>query len=368
MTDFFISPTAIKGRGSASRIAHRFESDSRAAFDDGWQTQTGLLAEQQASAKLLTEVRHEQVKSVITSHQSPDLALMRSVNPYRGCEHGCIYCYARPTHSYLGMSPGLDFETKLIAKTNLAEVLQKELARSSYQVEPISIGSATDCYQPIERELRLTRQVIELFSQTAHPMGIVTKSSGVERDIDLLAPMGVRQLAVVYVTITTLNAPLARQLEPRAASPARRLETIRRLHQAGVPVGVSLAPQIPFITDDMEQVLEAAAQAGASSAFYSVLRLPWEVAPLFREWLTLHFPDRAARVMARIADMRGGKDYDSAFFSRMQGTGLWAELIAQRFSKACARLGLNRQRFTLDHRQFVPPVQPRAGAVQGQLF
>ena len=341
---------AIKGRGAASQIAHRFERDDRSAFDDGWSTLDETWPYQHVAVP--TTVRPENAKGAISRNDSPDIYFDYGLNPYRGCEHGCVYCYARPTHSYLNLSPGLDFETKIIAKPNMALVLARELTSPTYAVRQIVIGSATDAYQPREREWRITRSVLELLHQCHHPLAIVTKGSGVERDLDLLAPMAARKLAAVYVTITTLDSALARKLEPRAAAPYRRLRTVRALADAGVPVGVSVAPQIPFINDDMEQVLEAAWEAGARSAFYTVLRLPWELNPLFQEWLALHYPQRAARVMARIRDMRGGKDYDSNFATRMKGSGVWAELIRQRFHKACGRLGLNRERVELDVSQF----------------
>ncbi|GHC86473.1 radical SAM protein [Pseudorhodoferax aquiterrae] len=345
-TETTIPLTALKGRGAATRIAHRFSKDARDAFDDGWGT---LQADDgEPAAPLQTEVIFEDAKSAIVQQQSPDIYFEQSVNPYRGCEHGCIYCFARPTHSYLNLSPGLDFETKIIAKRNIAQLLRAELARPRYVPQGLVIGVATDCYQPVERELRLTRGLIEVLHEARHAFSLITKSSGVERDLDLIAPMAAQQLAAVYVTITTLDQRIARTLEPRAASPQRRLRTIRTLAEAGVPVGVSVAPQIPFVTDDMEQVLAAAWDAGARSAFYTVLRLPWEVAPLFREWLALHLPDRAERVMARVQEMRGGKDYDSDFATRMKGSGIWAELIGQRFEKACARLGFNRVREAAD--------------------
>jgi DNA repair photolyase len=360
--DAFIPIHAIKGRGAATRLPHRFERDERDAFDDGW----GTLEEgaTEPLPPLQTEVRFEDVKSVLSENDSPDIHFDRSINPYRGCEHGCIYCFARPTHSYLNLSPGLDFETKLIAKRNIVEVLRAELGRRSYRPQNLAIGTATDCYQPIERELRLTRSVIELLQEVRHPFGLVTKSSAVERDLDLIAPMAAQHLAAVYVTITTLDGELARKLEPRAAAPHRRLRTVRTLAEAGVPVGVSVAPQIPFVTEDMEKVLEAAWEAGARSAFYTVIRLPWEVAPLFKQWLELHYPQRAARIMARIHEMRGGKDYDASFGTRMVGTGLWAELIRQRFEKAAQRLGFNRERIVLDLSAFRPP----GAAGQGSLF
>ncbi|SFC44034.1 DNA repair photolyase [Polaromonas sp. OV174] len=362
MTEVFIPLHAIKGRGTATRMAHRFEKEARQAYDDGW----GTLQEAAAGEppRLPTEVLFEDARSAITRNDSPDIFFDYGLNPYRGCEHGCVYCYARPTHSYLNLSPGLDFETKIIAKCNIAEVLRADLAKPRYVPKLLNIGSATDCYQPVERELRLTRGVIEVLQQARHPFSLVTKSSGVERDLDLIAPMAADGLAAVYVTITTLDGELARKLEPRAAAPQRRLRTIRALADAGVPVGVSVAPQIPFVNEDMEQVLQAAWEAGARTAFYTVIRLPWEVAPIFQEWLALHYPQRAARIMARIQEMRGGKDYEADFATRMKGYGLWAELIRQRFEKTCLRLGLNRQRTELDLSRFRAP--GRGG--QGTLF
>ncbi len=353
MDEVRIPLQALKGRGAASQLAHRFSRDERGSFDDGWDTLDQKIAD--GSRPLATEVIWEDARSIISSNDSPDIYFDRSINPYRGCEHGCIYCYARPTHSYLNMSPGLDFETKIIAKRNIAQVLRQELLKRNYEPKLIAIGTATDCYQPLERELRLTRSVIELMHETNHPFALVTKSSGVERDLDLIAPMAAKGLAAVNVTITTLDAELTRKLEPRAAAPHRRLRILRTLAENGIPCGVSLAPQIPFLTEDMEQVLEAAWDAGARSAFYHVLRLPWEVSPLFRQWLEVHYPQRADRIMARIHDMRGGKDYDSDFATRMKGSGPWAELIGQRFQKACRKLGFNRVHVVLDTRQFRPP-------------
>jgi DNA repair photolyase len=352
MSETHIPVQAIKGRGTATRHPHRFEKDERHDFDDGWSTLEECVDERTVPK---TEVTWEDARSIITSNDSPDIYFDRSINPYRGCEHGCIYCYARPTHSYLNLSPGLDFETKIIAKRNIAALLRSELAKKHYEPRLIAIGTATDAYQPVERDLRLTRSVIELMHETNHPFGITTKSSGVERDLDLIAPMAHSKLAAVSITITTLDAELARKLEPRAAAPHRRLRIVKTLADAGVPVAVSLAPQIPFLNDDMEQVLEAAWQAGARNAFYHVIRLPWEVAPLFKQWLELHYPQRAARVMARIHDMRGGKDYDSDFATRMKGVGMWAELIGQRFEKATRRIGFNRERIVLDTKQFRRP-------------
>lgn len=350
--------SAIKGRGTATRFAHRFERDLREGFDDGWQR-----SEAEAAAIPRTEVTWENARSIIASNDSPDIHFGKSINPYRGCEHGCIYCYARPTHSYLNLSPGLDFETKIIAKRNGVALLREELARRAYRPELIAIGTATDCYQPVERELRLTRGVIEVLHETNHPFALVTKSSGVERDLDLIAPMAQKGLAAVYVTITTLNAELARTLEPRAAAPHRRLRVLRTLAEHGVPCGVSLAPQIPFLNDDMEQVLEAAWEAGAREAFYHVIRLPWEVAPLFRQWLETHYPQRAQRVMHRIQEMRGGKDYDSDFATRMKGSGTWAALLKQRFEKTAKRLGFNAKKVDFRTDLFRPPSPPGQGAL-----
>ncbi|MDB5743095.1 MAG: Radical [Polaromonas sp.] len=353
MTDTHVPIQAIKGRGTAERTPHRFEKEVRTAFDDAW----GTLQEAAAAPapRLQTEVRFEEARSAISRNDSPDIPFDYGLNPYRGCEHGCVYCYARPTHSYLNLSPGLDFETKIIAKRNIAAVLRADLARRGYVPKLINIGSATDCYQPAERELRLTRGVIDVLRQARHPFSLVTKSSGVERDIDLIAPMAADKLAAVYVTITTLDAELARKLEPRAAAPHRRLRTIEALAAHGIPVGVSLAPQIPFVNEDMEQVLRAAWEAGARSAFYCIVRLPWEVAPIFKQWLELHYPRRAARIMARIQEMRGGAGNNSDFATRMRGEGVWADLIGQRFAIACRRLGYNRVRTELDLSQFRAP-------------
>lgn len=362
MSDTIIPVHAIKGRGTATRMAHRFEKDARLAYDDGWGTLED--AAEAEAARLETDVIFEDARSAITSNDSPDIFFDYGLNPYRGCEHGCVYCYARPTHSYLNLSPGLDFETKIIAKRNIADVLRQDLVRKSYVPRLLNIGSATDCYQPVERELRLTRSVIEVLQETRHPFSLVTKSAGVERDLDIIAAMAKENMAAVYVTITTLDADLARKLEPRAAAPHRRLRLIKTLAEHGIPVGVSLAPQIPFVNEDMEQVLKAAWEAGARSAFYTVIRLPWELAPIFREWLELHYPQRAARVMARIHDLRGGKVYDSDFASRMKGQGLWADLIRQRFEKATQKLGFNRQRIELDLSRF----RPAGVKGQGCLF
>lgn len=371
-----------KGRGAVSNLQGRFERDQRERFDDGWVApedvrETGDEAGPEAMpARLVTQVTREQARSILSRNSSPDIPFDTSLNPYRGCEHGCIYCFARPTHAYLDLSPGLDFETKLYAKDNAAERLRQELAKPSYRCETIALGVNTDAYQPIEREQRITRGVLQVLHDTDHPVALITKSSLIERDIDLLAPMAAQRLAVAAVTITTLDADLARTLEPRAATPSRRLRTIRELTDAGIPVGVSVAPVIPFITEpDLERILDAARDAGAVYANYIVLRLPWEVRPLFQEWLQAHFPDRAERVMNRVREMRGGKDYDADFASRMRGTGIWADLIRQRFYKAADRLGFRYNRFELDTSRFRPPprpmrpMRPRSGEdKQGSLF
>jgi DNA repair photolyase len=357
------APQALKGRGTAWAIDHRFMRQASEACDDGW----GWLDQQATEERITpaTQIIEERVKSILASNDSPDISFDLSVNPYRGCEHGCVYCFARPTHSYLNMSPGLDFETRIIAKVNAAERLREAFAGRSYEPLLLNIGSATDAYQPVERKLLITRAVIGVLSDCAHPFSLVSKSSGVERDLDLIAPMAARHLAAVYISVTSLDAGLSRILEPRAASPQRRLQTIKALAAAGVPVGVSVSPVIPFINEpELERILEAAADAGATSAFSVVLRLPWEVNPLFQQWLDQHFPDRAARVMARVREMRGGKDYDARFGSRMRGEGVWAQLLSQRFHKAAARFGLNRQRVELDLTQFRKPLPARQDGQQ----
>jgi len=358
--------TPTKGRGTVWAIEHRYSRVAGDSYDDGW----GTLDQQAAEERLAPEttIIEERVKSILSKNDSPDLSFDLSINPYRGCEHGCIYCFARPTHSYLGLSPGLDFETKIIAKVNAAERLREAFAARSYRPSAINIGSATDAYQPVERKLAITRAVLEVMAECRHPFSLVTKSSGVERDLDIVAPMGQRGLAAVYVSVTSLEPALARILEPRAAAPHRRIRTIEALARAGVPVGVSVSPIIPFINEpEIERILEAAAAAGASTAFGIVLRLPWEVNPLFQRWLDQHFPDRAARVMARVREMRGGKDYDSTFGTRMRGEGVWAQLIAQRLALARQRFGLVDDRRALDLGQFRKPLAPnRVG--QGDLF
>ena len=355
-----------KGRGTVWAIEHRFTSARHESFDDGWGTLEQAALEEEGSAGPATQVLEERVKSILAGNDSPDIGFDLSINPYRGCEHGCVYCYARPTHSYLNLSPGLDFETRIIAKVNAAERLREALRAPGYTPLYLNIGSVTDAYQPAERRLRITRSVIEVLSEANHPFSLITKSSLVERDLDLIAPMAARRMAAVYVSITTLDAELARKLEPRAAAPHRRLRTLETLVRAGVPVGVSVSPLIPFVNEpELERVLEAARDAGASRAFSIILRLPWEVNPIFQRWLQEHLPERAERVMARVREMRGGKDNDARFGTRMTGQGLWAQLVRQRLEKACKRLGLDRERHALDLTQFRAPESDPA---QGRLF
>lgn len=358
--------TPIKGRGTGWAMLHRFSRQTAEACDDGWGTLDQIASETRLAPA--TQIIEERVKSILTANESPDIAFDLSINPYRGCEHGCIYCFARPTHSYLNLSPGLDFETRIIAKVNAAERLRQALAARAYVPRMLNLGSATDAYQPVERTLRITRAVIEVLAECRHPFSVVTKSSGIERDLDLIVPMAAENLVAVYVSVTSLDPALARILEPRAAAPQRRLRTIETLARAGVPVGVSVSPIIPFINEpELERILGAAANAGASAAFSVVLRLPWEVNPLFKDWLSHHFPDRAARVMARVRELRGGQDYDARFGSRMTGEGVWADLLSQRFQKAVQRLGLNRQRIELDLTRFCKPLAPRQDR-QSDLF
>jgi len=341
-----------RGRGATGNPEGRFESERREAADDGW-----FPASADDPSRPRTTVTIERAKTVISRHDSPDLNFTQSVNPYRGCEHGCIYCYSRPSHAYLGLSPGIDFETRLFAKDDAAGLLRAELARPGYRCEPINIGSNTDGYQPVERSRRITRSILEVLQATLHPVAIVTKSALVERDLDLLAPMAREGLATVVMSVTTLDAGLARRMEPRATAPARRIEAIRRLAAAGVPVGVNVAPIIPFLTDhEVESILESAARAGASWAGWTLVRLPWEVKDLFRAWLGYHVPLKAAHVMARLNEMRGGRDNDPRFGTRMSGEGLLADLLRRRVHVACRRLGLSTRPPELARDRFRPPV------------
>ena len=324
----------LKGRGATGNPDNRFEACTREAVDDGW---GGLDAPVEA---LRTTVQADTARTLIAYNDSPDVPFDRSINPYRGCEHGCVYCFARPTHAYLGLSPGLDFETRLFYKSDAAALLRRELARPAYRCAPVALGINTDAYQPLERRLGITRQILEVLREHAHPVTLVTKSALIERDLDLLAELARDDLVQVMVSITTLDRELARTLEPRAAAPQRRLETLRRLNEAGVPAGVLVAPLIPVLTDaELETILGEARRAGARAAGYVLLRLPHEVKDLFRDWLARHAPLKAEHVMHRLQDCRGGRDYDARFGSRMRGEGIFAELLAQRFRKAARDLG-----------------------------
>jgi len=360
---------ARRGRGATLNPDNRYHAATREAVDDGWAPLAPDPESADASRQLRTTVAIQPARTIIARNDSPDIPFTQSINPYQGCEHGCIYCYARPTHAYLDLSPGLDFETKLFAKPDAAKLLRAELAKPGYACDPIALGTNTDPYQPIERDWKVTRSILEVLAETRHPFSIVTKNALVERDLDLIAPMAAAGLARVYLSITTLDADLARKLEPRASAPARRLQALRALSGAGVPTGVMVAPVIPQLNDrDLEAILEAAAAAGAAQAGWIMLRLPREVAPLFRDWLATHYPDRAAHVMSIVNDVRGGRDYDSGFGTRMRGTGVFADLIARRFEVACRRLGLDtgRDRSPLDRSRFEPPA--RDGGRQASLF
>ncbi|HEV2621546.1 MAG TPA: PA0069 family radical SAM protein [Frateuria sp.] len=357
------APYARKGRGAASNPEGRFEVTRHQAEDDGWQS---LLLDENIP-RPRTEVTEERARSVISRNDSPDIGFDQAINPYRGCEHGCIYCYARPSHGYLNLSPGLDFETRLRAKTNLAEVLRAELSKRGYVPSPINIGSNTDPYQPVEKRWRLTRAALELLADCHHPCTIVTKNALVERDMDLLAAMAREDLVQVFISVNALDNHLAAKLEPRASAPHRRIRTIRALSDAGIPVGVLVAPIIPALNDaDMEAVLEQAHAAGARCAGYTVVRLPYELKTLFREWLALHAPQRANHVMSLVQQMNGGRDYDSDFRTRMRGQGVFAQLLRRRFEVACRKHGFGRARdLKLDASSFVPP---REASPQGVLF
>ncbi len=342
-------------RGARSFVAGRFESVAREAFDDGW------TPEEKDERELETSVAIERARTILSHNDSPDVGFDRSINPYRGCEHGCIYCYARPSHAYLELSPGLDFETKLYAKTNAAELLREALGKPGYRPAPIALGANTDCYQPIERKHKITRQILEVLAECEHPVTIVTKSALIERDLDLLETLSSKNLVKVFVSIGTLERTLARKLEPRAASPQRRLDVLKALSRHGVPCGVMVAALIPALNDKtLEHVLEAAAAAGAKEAAYVIMRLPHELKDLFKEWLAAHYPERARHVISIVRQMRGGKENDPSFGSRMTGTGNYAELIEKRFDIACRRHGLNghgagRNPPELDCSRFRPP-------------
>nr|WP_246374985.1 PA0069 family radical SAM protein [Pseudochelatococcus contaminans] len=345
-TPLGIDPRRRRGRGAVSNSTGRFEPTQHEAMDDGW-------GEPDELPPLRTEVLIDKARSVIARNSSPDIPFDRSINPYRGCEHGCVYCFARPTHAYLGLSPGLDFETRLFAKPDAAVLLEKELMRPGYTPRTIAIGTNTDPYQPIERQYRIMRQILEVLSRMGHPVSIVTKSALVARDIDILAPMAERGLACVALSVTTLDPHLCRTMEPRAAAPHKRLETIRKLSQSGIPVSLLVAPIVPAINDsEIEAILEAGYEAGAREAGYVILRLPLEVRDLVVEWLMEHYPGKARHVLSLLREMRGGKDYDARWHERMTGNGPYAEMIARRFSLALKRIGYLKRHPRLRTDQF----------------
>ena len=342
------------GRGTAINPHPRFDSEERSSFDDGWERE-------EETAKPRTTVTEEAAKTIITRNNSPDIGFDRSINAYRGCEHGCVYCFARPSHAYLGLSPGLDFETRLFAKPNAAELLMKELAAPGYRPRSIAIGTNTDPYQPVERERRITRSILEVLAKTKHPVGIVTKSDLVLRDLDILAPMAAEGLTKVGLSVTTLDPSLARTMEPRAPTPAKRLAAIRALREAGVPVTALIAPIVPAINDhEIEDIVAAVAEAGVEKVNFVILRLPHELKEIFREWLGRHFPDRARRVMSVMQAMRGGKDYDSTWGLRQRGEGPFADAVAARMQLAAKRHGLDIASPRLRTDLFVAPQRERA--------
>jgi len=347
-----MSNTPYKGRGAHSNPDCRYQAQSREAIHDDWFLDTADLP------KRKTTVTPEHSKSILSHNQSPDVPFAVSMNPYRGCEHGCIYCFARPTHAYLDLSPGLDFETRLIAKPDAPALLRKALAKRHYQCQPIALGSNTDPYQPIERAQCITRQLLEVLLEHRHPVAIITKSSMIERDIDILAKLASDNLVQVMISICTLDKSLARTMEPRASAPQRRLQTIARLREAGIPVGVLVAPVIPVLNDpEIETILQQCAKQGATTAGYVMLRLPLEVAPLFEEWLRSHYPLKAEHVLTRIRDTRGGELYRSQFGQRMSGSGAFAAIIGRRFETACQRFDLCGRDMALNTTLFRVPAQ-----------
>lgn len=353
-----------KGRGAGVNPEGRFETVDREAFDDGWES-----AAREEERALKTIVTDERAKSIIARNDSPDIPFTQSINPYQGCEHGCIYCYARPSHAYRNLSPGIDFETRIFAKTNAAELLRKELSKPGYQCELIALGANTDPYQPAEQERRITRGILEVCAEFNQPVGIVTKNALVERDIDILAAMAQKGLAEVFVSVTTLDHELARRMEPRCTAPARRLQAVRALAEAGIPAGVMVAPVVPFLNDhEIEAIVEAAAAHGAQRAAYILMRLPYEVKTLFRDWLERHYPLKAAHVMSRVQAMRGGRDNDPEFGSRMRGAGEFAELLKQRFNVACRKSGLNQARRGEGMKRNTTLFRVPGARVQGSLF
>jgi DNA repair photolyase len=346
-----VRPDRNRGRSAGINPSGRFEPVTRHVFDDGWNSLEEL-------PPFKTEVQVEKPRTIITRNESPDISFDRSINPYRGCEHGCVYCFARPTHSFMGLSPGLDFESKLFAKPDAARLLERELSREGYQPRTIAIGTNTDPYQPVERQWRIMREILEVLEARNHPVGIVTKSALVTRDIDILARMAERGLAKVALSVTTLDRMLARTMEPRASTPTKRLEAIRQLSEAGIPASVMVAPIVPGLTDpEIERILDSARAAGAREAGYVLLRLPLEVAPIFKDWLLRHYPDRYRHVMSLVRSMRGGKDYDSEWGKRMKGSGPYAWQIGRRFEIAAKRLGLNMERRPLRTDLFEPPAK-----------
>jgi DNA repair photolyase len=360
--DGLVAPDRRRGRGAASNETGRFEHTRREEFDDGWETDETL-------APFKTEIIHERPRTIISRNDSPDISFDRSINPYRGCEHGCVYCFARPTHAYMGLSPGLDFESKLFVKDGAAALLERELGAPNYSARSMALGTNTDPYQPIERQYRVTRSVLEVLARYDHPVGIVTKSNLVLRDLDILAPMAAKGLAKVYLSVTTLDKEIARKMEPRAPAPARRLEAIERLAQAGVPVGVLVAPIVPAVNDsEIEKILTRAYAAGAREAGYVMLRLPLELRDIFREWLLVHYPDRLRHSLSLVQSTRGGKDYDAQWGKRMAGSGPYAWMIGRRFEIAAARLGFNESRARLRCDLFHPPEREAKGPKQLSLF
>ena len=348
-----MDPDLRPGRGAGSRDSGRYERFSRVDEGDGWDIP-------EEASVLRTLVTEERPRSAITYQSSPDLPFDRSINPYRGCEHGCIYCFARPSHAWLGLSPGLDFETRLVARPTLPEVLAEELRKPRYKVAPLAIGTNTDPYQPVEKQRGIMRACLEVLRDFRHPVAIVTKGTLIERDTDILAEMAAQGLARVGISVTTLDPAISRRMEPRAPSPARRLATIRRLTEAGVPVRIMASPMVPALTDpELEKILEAGAEAGAEAASWIMLRLPLEVAELWQDWLAEHYPDRAARIMGHVRDMHGGEVYSSKWFTRMRGEGPYAELVERRFRRAARALGLDRKSPPLRCDLFAAP--PRAG-------
>ncbi|MGQ2906458.1 MAG: PA0069 family radical SAM protein [Aliihoeflea sp.] len=346
-----VVPDRRRGRGAGVNPSGRFEKFERHVFDDGWNSFEEL-------PPFKTDVQIEKPRTIITRNDSPDISFDRSINPYRGCEHGCVYCFARPTHSYMGLSAGLDFESKLFAKPDAPRLLERELAKDGYQPKTIAIGTNTDPYQPIEKEWRIMRELLEVLERHNHPVGIVTKSALVMRDIDILSRMAEKGLAKVALSVTTLDRKLARAMEPRAATPPRRLEAVRALSEAGIPTSVMIGPVIPGLNDaEIERILDSAAAAGAREAGYVILRLPLEVSSIFKDWLLQHYPDRYRHVMSLVRSMRGGKDYDAEFGKRMKGAGPYAWQIGRRFELAAKRLGLNTQRLKLRTDLFVPPLK-----------